>query len=150
MQNVFDRKPKWPTLRGGSLTKGSLRRLQELPGVTMFAQGYHRVNEYATGGMGPGGEPKEYPALSFELQRYVRRNGSDRRTPLYLLCWVGAYSHGSIVHLGWQYPHQHDFKLEHIVCEALHAYRDVVEAVYGDREQDPDVQQFIARVCNRY
>lgn len=144
--SIFEgRKPKWPTLRGGQLSAGSVERLQELPGLTMFCKGAHVVHELPSGGMGHGGKRTEYPAVSFELERFVQRNGDAHRYPLYIIVWIGSYKQGSIVHLGWQYPHCDGFCIDRLEAEAFRAFRDIAIAVYGPRDLDSDVDAFIAQ-----
>jgi len=74
--SVFEHEPDWPILRGGALTKGSLRRLQQLPGIVMFCKGVHFRGQ------------REYPSVNLGLIRHVRCNGTAQRKLLRRLCEV--------------------------------------------------------------
>lgn len=129
----------WPLLQDGGLTKGSMRRLQELPGQTMFCKGVHIR-----------GEQDEHPALSFALIRFVRRNGEGNRRPLRLLCEVWSMPQGTVMNLAWAYPHSTNFDEEHLTCETYRAARDIIEAVYGPRPIPAEVQRFMDEVFHRH
>lgn len=154
------RSPKWPTFRGADF-KGThpylniysdFKRILDEEGkvgkfkLISISTGSQYVRENKNGGfVNGGGSRNEYNTLHFELQAYVQKK-AGRRSPLYLIGWVGGYGKGSILHMSWQYPHCKDFEEEDIERASLEAYVEIAKMVYRDRPMDREVAKFIREV----
>lgn len=151
--------PKWPTFRGGTLEEVELYRVwnalnvlleneDKLEGrkIIQASMGTQYVRESENGGfVNGGGTRNEYPTISFELQCYVQKK-AGKKSPVYLIGWVGGYGKGSIMHVGWQFPHCEAFDPEDLKLAALKVYPSIARLVYGDRNMDPEVVKFIQEV----
>jgi hypothetical protein len=163
-----DNKPSWPTFRGGMLhthcdyvqvaghqgwdvpRTHAMRIKTEIEtklSPVFLTSDTHIEHELPNGGLSRGGEPHVYPLLAFELRTWVERLDTQKRTPLYILGWLGGYGKGSILHLGPQFPHMCERDLGSLELAMGGVYRALATIVYGDREWDPEVQKFVAQVA---
>ena len=159
----MSQKPYWPTFRGAPLHTSSFERDKDgkrwhqgverclqisdrigtLSGVIYISQGYQWVCTTPNGGLGNGSRNDAYPTISFERTFWVKRAHENRKFPVYLLGWIGGYEKGSILHVGWQYPHAASFCPDGLLEAARQNYRQIAEAVYGGEAPDSDVRKFI-------
>lgn len=151
--------PKWPTFRGAIIDVNHLNRIRSSMYDVLKAEGkigdckliqvsagWQFVRESANGGfVNGGGTRNEYPTISFELQCYVQQK-AGKKSPMYLIGWIGGYGKGSIMHVGWQFPHCEAFDPEDLKLAALKVYPSIARLVYGDRNMDPEVVKFIQEV----
>ena len=154
--SIFDirrgKKPHWPTFRGGNYTTNVREGLRHMEKLMYFAAGSHWVHLLDNGGFGRHGHPDSIPCevCSWEKEVYCQRVDINRKTKLYLLAWLGFYppgktggKGGSILHIGWQFPHVNKFQHTSLEQVALDHYVDVARVVYNNREVDREVYQFI-------
>ena len=139
-------KPLWPTFRKALLGGASIDRLQSMSKLICFAEGTHGIH-IANGRMvSYGGEVVQFPCVSFELQMSVARLRDDRKTNLYLLCWLGAYPNGVIPHFGPQWPHVEKFHPWSVEREAKLMYRQIAHYLYGKDALDSEVSSFVSQI----
>jgi hypothetical protein len=148
--------PVWPTFRNAPLTEENLERVKTLLDLVleneekldlwkliMVAHGSHYIHENEKGGfLNGGGKRVKYPTISLELQCWIPTL-EGRKKPLYLNAWIGSYKKGSIVHLGWQYPHHLKFVKNELYSVACQIYATIAKIIYGSRQMDKDVQAHI-------
>ena len=144
--------PKWPALRGTKLDTHSIKRLKDSEiWTTFFTIGTHIVNAYPNGGFGTwGGTPTEYPCVSFEVKSSLHSTAVNRKTPLYLITWLGMYAKGCVWHAGWQYPRVLDFKPQEIAQSAANTFLSVAEVLYDGDVPDAEVRRFAERYDFRF
>lgn len=144
MSELFEgRKPKWPTLKSNA--KLPTQETFEVGNVVFYSFDSHIERETETGGLFGGTIPVEYPMVSFEVRKFVRRMSDERRTALYYICWASEYRHGVIMHIGPQYPHLYEFYADDVERAAVEVYGWFAEAAYAavSKEVDVRVRKFL-------
>ena len=131
-----DARPVWPVLKDGPLTRGSLNRLYNLPGLSMLAKGSHNLQTH----------DYECPAVCIEVERFVRLKRKTTRAKIRAVCWVGTTPDGKAanVRICWEYPASMTHDLESLSIMTMRLYSELTDAVYGPhRPYDPEVVKFI-------
>lgn len=139
-------KPIWPTFRGAPLhgpgADSVLMGFRSLPDIIHATLGTHYVCTTKTGGLGRGPRRDGYPCISFERRLMLRRASDGRRCPLYLIGWVGGYERGSILHMGWQFPHERGFDNDELYQGASDTYGAIARIVYAGRPAPAEVRNY--------
>lgn len=132
--------PHWPTLRGARLDDAAFKRLRILTDL-IYLEGHYttNLNKYS-------GKPDRERALFGESRKTLRTSLGGSYI-LYILWWIGNYHAGSIVHIGFQYPHILAFRDAEVLNAACAHYRRVAAAAYGTKAMDGDVSKFINDHC---
>lgn len=132
--------PHWPTLRGARLTDLSIKRLRSLCDLVCLDGFYNtNLNKYS-------GEADRERALFGETRKKMQTRSGEPYV-LYILWWIGNYHKGSIVHIGFQYPHILAFPESGVLKAACEHYRRVARAVYHQATMDSNVEDFINKHC---
>ena len=119
-----------------------------------FGEGTTPIHILPNGGFGRHGHPDsiDCPVLSWEREYYLYRMDRQRRMKIYLLAWLSFYppgkeggKGGSLLHVGWQYPHCMRFDGEQLSRTTFEHYYEVAQIVYTDCEYpvDREVTKFI-------
>jgi hypothetical protein len=104
--------------------------------VIYVAPGVQAVHTTPNGGLGNGPRNDWYPTISFEWKCYPKTIEEHVAKPLYLIGWIGGYEKGSIMHVGWQFPHVRRFSEESLNMEAFSVYKEIAKVIYHADEWD--------------
>jgi hypothetical protein len=124
--------------------------LEKLSGMIYVAQGWQQVLVLPNGGMSSmGGTPTWFRTLSFERRMYpvkLDHQQGRRKSPLYVLSWLGWYPKGVILHQGWQFPHSEEFDSDSLIQCSFEHYAGISEVVHSSLGIEPvsQVKRFIA------
>lgn len=131
---------KWPTIRKAWLTDHTVAQIKNYVTGTgrsiIFLDGTYdtNLNRYV-------GKDSTERAVFFEFMvKHPKVKGA-----IFVLCWIGNFHNGSIIHFAWQYPQVKCWEEagqgtaeEFFERSAFNIYRRIVNILYDDSEYSMD------------